>query len=46
MPGFLTTFTMLARDKFQASEIWWTMINVFFGCVRLGQATNVSWSGG
>jgi hypothetical protein len=29
--GFLTTFTMLARDSFTASQILWMMINVFFG---------------
>ncbi|KAI4089028.1 MAG: hypothetical protein LQ344_005689 [Seirophora lacunosa] len=29
--GFLTTFTMLARDSFTAKEIWWMMVNVFFG---------------
>ncbi|KAL8705042.1 MAG: hypothetical protein Q9201_001812 [Fulgogasparrea decipioides] len=34
--GFLTTFTMLARDSFTAREIWWTMVNVFFGSSYLG----------
>lgn len=29
--GFLTTFTLLARDSFTASQIWWMMINVSFG---------------
>lgn len=29
--GFLTTFTMLARDSFKVTQIWWMMINVFFG---------------
>ena len=29
--GFLTTFTMLARDSFTAKEIWWMMVKVFFG---------------
>lgn len=26
--GFLTTFTMLARGEFTATEMLWTMINV------------------
>ncbi|KAG7004943.1 hypothetical protein G7Y79_00022g051640 [Physcia stellaris] len=34
--GFLTTFTMLARDTFTVTEIWWTMIYVFFGSSYLG----------
>ncbi|KAL8931022.1 MAG: hypothetical protein Q9208_000124 [Pyrenodesmia sp. 3 TL-2023] len=34
--GFLTTFTMLARDSYSAKEIWWMMVNVFFGSSYLG----------
>ena len=32
--GFLTTFTMLARDSFTVKEIWWMMVYVFFGQPR------------
>ncbi|KAI4205814.1 MAG: hypothetical protein LQ346_001393 [Caloplaca aetnensis] len=34
--GFLTTFTMLARDTYTAKQIWWMMVNVFFGSSYLG----------
>ena len=29
--GFLTTFTLLARDEFTFVEMSWILINVFFG---------------
>src|SRR5271154_1795733 len=29
--GFLTTFTMLARDRLSLSEMSWILIKVFFG---------------
>ena len=29
--GFLTTFTMLARDRLSFSEMSWILIKVFFG---------------
>jgi hypothetical protein len=32
--GFLTTFTMLARDRMTLNEMSWLLIKVFFGCVR------------
>lgn len=34
--GFLTTFTMLARDKITLSEMSWILIKVFFGSTYLG----------
>ena len=29
--GFLTTFTLLARDHFTLNEVSWVLIKVFFG---------------
>ncbi|KAI9846549.1 MAG: hypothetical protein M1838_001245 [Thelocarpon superellum] len=34
--GFLTTFSMLARDRFSLSEMSWILIQVFFGSSYLG----------
>jgi hypothetical protein len=34
--GFLTTFTLLARDSFTLSEMSWILIKVFFGSSYLG----------
>ncbi|KAH8651620.1 hypothetical protein BGZ60DRAFT_520195 [Tricladium varicosporioides] len=34
--GFLTTFTLLARDIFTFKEISWTLMRVFFGSSELG----------
>lgn len=34
--GFLTTFTMLARDKITLGEMSWILIKVFFGSSYLG----------
>ncbi|KAL5330333.1 hypothetical protein ACEPPN_003860 [Leptodophora sp. 'Broadleaf-Isolate-01'] len=34
--GFLTTFTLLARDSFGLSEMSWILIKVFFGSSYLG----------
>ncbi|KAL9625237.1 MAG: hypothetical protein Q9160_000639 [Pyrenula sp. 1 TL-2023] len=34
--GFLTTFTMLARDKITLTEMSWILIKVFFGSTYLG----------
>ncbi|KAF2240081.1 hypothetical protein EV356DRAFT_527920 [Viridothelium virens] len=34
--GFLTTFTLLARDYFTPLEMSWILINVFFGSSYLG----------
>lgn len=34
--GFLTTFTMLARDKITLAEMSWILIKVFFGSSYLG----------
>ncbi|KAF1814129.1 hypothetical protein P152DRAFT_456355 [Eremomyces bilateralis CBS 781.70] len=34
--GFLTTFTLLARDNFTLSEMSWILIKVFFGSSYLG----------
>lgn len=34
--GFLTTFSMLARDHFTLKEISWILIKVFFGSSYLG----------
>ncbi|KAL4918367.1 hypothetical protein BDW62DRAFT_210620 [Aspergillus aurantiobrunneus] len=31
--GFLTTFTMLARDRLSSKEMSWILVNVFFGLV-------------
>ena len=31
--GFLTTFSMLARDRLTLNEMSWILIKVFFGCV-------------
>ncbi|OJI96655.1 hypothetical protein ASPVEDRAFT_120784 [Aspergillus versicolor CBS 583.65] len=31
--GFLTTFTMLARDRFSVKKMSWILVNVFFGLV-------------
>lgn len=33
--GFLTTFTMLARDRMSLNEMSWLLIKVFFGYVSL-----------
>lgn len=33
--GFLTTFTMLARDRLTLNEMSWILIKVFFGYVWL-----------
>jgi hypothetical protein len=34
--GFLTTFTLLARDTFSLSYMSWILIKVFFGSSYLG----------
>jgi hypothetical protein len=34
--GFLTTFTLLARDTFTLSKMSWILIKVFFGSSYLG----------
>jgi hypothetical protein len=34
--GFLTTFSLLARDKFTLSTMSWILIKVFFGSSYLG----------
>lgn len=34
--GFLTTFTLLARDTFKVSQMSWILIKVFFGSSYLG----------
>ncbi|KAK5079196.1 hypothetical protein LTR64_002383 [Lithohypha guttulata] len=34
--GFLTTFTMLARDRLTLNEVSWLLIKVFFGSSYLG----------
>ncbi|TAQ91658.1 hypothetical protein B7494_g111 [Chlorociboria aeruginascens] len=34
--GFLTTFTLLARDSFTLSQMSWILIKVFFGSSYLG----------
>ena len=34
--GFLTTFTLLARDHFSLSEMSWILVKVFFGSSYLG----------
>lgn len=34
--GFLTTFTLLARDSFSLSDMSWILIKVFFGSSYLG----------
>ncbi|KAI9373380.1 hypothetical protein BJX61DRAFT_384024 [Aspergillus egyptiacus] len=34
--GFLTTFTMLARDQFSSKRMSWILVNVFFGSNYLG----------
>ncbi|KAF8855335.1 hypothetical protein BDZ45DRAFT_805084 [Acephala macrosclerotiorum] len=34
--GFLTTFTLLARDTFKLSDMSWILIKVFFGSSYLG----------
>ncbi|OCK76614.1 hypothetical protein K432DRAFT_408020 [Lepidopterella palustris CBS 459.81] len=34
--GFLTTFTLLARDQFTLNEMSWILIKVFFGSSYLG----------
>ena len=36
MVGFLTTFTLLARDSFTLAEMSWILIKVFFGSSYLG----------
>jgi len=39
--GFLTTFTMLARDRLSLKEVSWLLIKVFFGSSYLGFVRNV-----
>ncbi|KAL3420020.1 ion transporter [Phlyctema vagabunda] len=34
--GFLTTFTLLARDSFSLTEMTWILIKVFFGSSYIG----------
>jgi hypothetical protein len=34
--GFLTTFTLLARDSFSLDEMFWILVKVFFGSSYLG----------
>jgi hypothetical protein len=34
--GFLTTFTLLARDHFTLADMIWILIKVFFGSSYLG----------
>ncbi|KAI9679476.1 MAG: hypothetical protein M1817_005498 [Caeruleum heppii] len=34
--GFLTTFTLLARDQFTLNDVSWILIKVFFGSSYLG----------
>lgn len=34
--GFLTTFTLLARENFTLAEMSWILIKVFFGSSYLG----------
>ncbi|KAL4925116.1 uncharacterized protein BDV17DRAFT_272898 [Aspergillus undulatus] len=34
--GFLTTFTMLARDRLSSKKMSWILVNVFFGSNYLG----------
>ncbi|KAL1987458.1 hypothetical protein VTN96DRAFT_3840 [Rasamsonia emersonii] len=34
--GFLTTFTMLARDRLTLKQMSWILIKVFFGSTQLG----------
>lgn len=34
--GFLTTFTLLARDSFTLTEMSWILVKVFFGSSYLG----------
>lgn len=34
--GFLTTFTMLARDRLSLSQMSWILVKVFFGSSTLG----------
>lgn len=34
--GFLTTFSLLARDRFKISEMSWILVKVFFGSSYLG----------
>ena len=36
LAGFLTTFTMLARDRLSLNEMSWILIKVFFGSSYLG----------
>jgi hypothetical protein len=36
MAGFLTTFTLLARDNFSLREMSWILVKVFFGSSYLG----------
>lgn len=35
--GFLTTFTMLARDYMTFKQVSWILVDVFFGYVSLDQ---------
>ncbi|KAA8899392.1 hypothetical protein FN846DRAFT_990157, partial [Sphaerosporella brunnea] len=34
--GFLTTFSLLARDRMSFNDVWWMLINVFFGSSSVG----------
>ena len=34
--GFLTTFTLLARDHFTLAKMSWILVKVFFGSSYLG----------
>jgi hypothetical protein len=36
LPGFLTTFTMLARDRLSLRQMSWILVKVFFGSSVLG----------
>lgn len=38
--GFLTTFTMLARDRLTLNEVSWLLVKVFFGSSYLGFVSN------
>jgi hypothetical protein len=39
--GFLTTFTLLARDNFSLAEMSWILIKVFFGSSYLGFVSRI-----
>ncbi|KAJ9501468.1 hypothetical protein H2202_003262 [Exophiala xenobiotica] len=40
--GFLTTFTMLARDRMTLNEMSWLLIKVFFGYLGFDMAVKIS----